>query len=112
MNFFDIKKKKNKTIFSINCEIIDENFMTIFNHAAESFSNVGVDMKNVKTVKSKKFIELLASNKFKLFNLQNEILIYLLLIMDNGFLKSYLNESDFHLDKREFVKRRFLVAQG
>lgn len=112
MNFFDIKKKKNKTIFSINCEIIDENFMTSLYSTVNSFSNIGLDMKKVKTIKSKKFIELLLSNKFKLFNLQNDILTYLLLIMDNGFLKSYLNESDFHLDKREFIKRRFLVVQG
>lgn len=110
MNFFDIKKKKNKTILSINCEIIDDDVMIKLNDIIDKFSNIGLDMKMVKTIKSKKFIKLLKADRFKLFNLQNQILTYLMLITKNGFLKSYLNEIDFCKDKREFIKRRLLIT--
>ncbi len=110
MKFFKIKKQKNKTIFLINCEIIDQNFMTEIEKHIKPDSKIGLDMKNVKTIKSNKFIEFLLKDKFKLFNLKNEVLIYLFLIMKNGFLKTYLSENDFRFEKREFIKRRFQVA--
>ena len=49
-------------------------------------------------------------NKIKLFNLQSEVLTYFALILKDGFLKSYINYSDFKDDKRELIKRHFLVA--
>ena len=67
-------------------------------------------MKNVQTIKSKKFIISLLENKFKLFNLKNEILTYLSIILKDGYLKSYINKNDFIKNKRELIKRRFLVA--
>ena len=110
MIFFNIEKKKNSTVFLIKCETIDENFMTQFISKINSFSNIGLDMKNVKSIKSKKFLELLLSDKFKLFNLKNEVLVYLSLVIKNGFLKSFLNEEYFKSNKREFIKRGFVVV--
>ena len=110
MIFFDIVKKKNKTIFLINREIIDDGFVDLFIKSIKNFSNIGLNMTKVKTIKSKKFIELLLSDKFKLFNLRNEVLIYLSIIIKNGFLKSYSNENDFILNKRELMRRKFFVT--
>ena len=110
MNFFNIAKNENATIFQINCETIDDNFMTVLNSKINLFSNIGLDMKNVKSINSKKFIESILNNKFKLFNLKNEVLIYLSLVIKNGYLKAFLNEQDFKENKREFIKRNFKIA--
>ncbi len=110
MNFFDIKKKKNAVIFLINCEIIDDYFMTDFEKNINSSDRIGLDMKNVKTIKSFKFIKLLGLNKFKLFNLSSEMLAFIMLISKGGYLKAYVNEQDFNQNKREFIKRKFLIV--
>ena len=51
-----------------------------------------------------------SQNKIKLFNPQSEVLTYLALVLKDGFLKTYINYSDFKNDKRELIKRHFLVA--
>jgi hypothetical protein len=67
-------------------------------------------MVNVKTIKSQLFIKCLIENKFKLFNIQSETLAYLSLVLKDCFLKTHLNYQDFSENKREFIKRHFLVA--
>ena len=71
---------------------------------------IGLDMTNVENVSSPLLIEYLLKNKIKLFNLHSELLTYFAIILKNGFLKSYMNCSDFSENKRELVKRHFLVA--
>ena len=66
--------------------------------------------KNVESVNSPLLIKCLIENKIKLYNLQSELLTYFAIILKNGFLKSYMNFADFSENKRELVKRHFLVA--
>ena len=100
---------KNEIIFSFDTEII-EDYMLQEILVDNNNKKIGIDMKNVKNIKSKLFIKYLLENKFKLFNLQNEVLVYLALILKSGFLKSHMNYKDFSQNKRELVKRRFQVA--
>ena len=67
-------------------------------------------MKNVKNINSKKFISNLVNNNFKLYNIQNEVLVFLAIVLKDGFLKSYMTLEDLYKNKRELVKRHFLVA--
>ncbi len=100
----------NKNILIINSEIIDDALTCRILKIIKNRKKIGLDMKNVQTIKSKKFIISLLENKFKLFNLKNEILTYLSIILKDGYLKSYINKNDFIKNKRELIKRRFLVA--
>ena len=56
------------------------------------------------------YVDYLLQNKIKLFNLQSEVLTYFARILKDGFSKSFINYSDFKNNKRELVKRNFLVA--
>ena len=99
---------KSKTVIFIENRIIDDDItIDILN----SFKNkkLGLDMSNVESINSKLFIKSLLSDKFKLFNLQNETLTYLSLILKNGKLHSYMNFNDFKTNKRELIRRRFIV---
>ena len=99
-----------KNILIINNEIIDDTLTCRILKIIKNRKKIGLDMRNVQTIKSKKFIASLLENKFKLFNLKSEILTYLSIILKDGYLKSYVNENDFTKNKRELIKRRFLVA--
>lgn len=101
---------KNKIILTINKSKIDDDIVDNILKATKNHQTIGLDMKNVITINSKKFINLLLTNKFKLFNLQSEILMYISIILKEGSLKSYINKNDFIENKRELIKRRFLVA--
>ena len=70
----------------------------------------GLDMKNVTSLNSTLFIQCLIENKFKLYNLNSEILTYLSIILKDGKLKSYINLKDFCENKRELIRRRFFAA--
>jgi len=102
---------KSKTVIFIENRIIDDDIT--FN-ILNSFKNkkLGLDMSNVESINSKLFIKSLLSDKFKLFNLQNETLTYLSLILKEGALKSYINKSDFMEEKRELIRRKFFIAQS
>ena len=106
-----IKQIQKKEIVLIVDEIsIDDVLVDRILNFSSSFRKIGLDMKNVKTISSEKFISSLLKNKFRLFNLQSEVLAYLAIVLKDGFLKSHINKIDFHENKRELVKRSFLVA--
>lgn len=100
----------NEIIFILKNEVID-NFLTkkIISQIDKN-CHVGLDMTRVRHIKSQYFIKCLIKNKFKLYNLQNEVLTYLALVLKDNSLKSFMNLSDFRENKRELVKRRFRIA--
>ena len=103
-------KKRFNTVFQINKPIIDD-FLTEKILKETSLSKkIGLDMSLVISIQSKLFIDNVLKDKFKLFNLKTEIILYLSLIIKNGSLKSYMNYNDFSKDKRELFKRYIKVV--
>ena len=103
-------KKRFNTVFHINKPIIDD-FLTEKILKETSLSKkIGLDMSLVTSIQSKLFIDNVLKDKFKLFNLKTEIILYLSLIIKNGSLKSYMNYNDFSKDKRELFKRYIKVV--
>ena len=101
---------KDKIVFNIEQALVDDVLaQKIIENIDENKLN-GIDMQNVSSINSPLFIKYLSENKFKLFNLQSEILAYLAITLKGGFLRSYVSFSDFSNNKRELIKRRFLVA--
>ena len=101
---------KNEIVFLIDAKNIDDFLACQLIAQIPKNKRVGLDMKKVQNVNSKILIEYLLNNKIKLFNLQSEVLAYFALVLKDGFLKSYMNFEDFSEDKRELIKRHFLVA--
>ena len=101
---------ENEIVFVINNELIDDNLACQIISQIPAKKKIGLDMSKVEIVNSPILIEYLLKNKIKLFNLQSEVLTYFALILKDGFLKSYMNYSDFKSNKRELIKRRFLIA--
>ena len=101
---------KNKIVFKIKKEIIDDNLTKKILSRISKNKKTGLDMSFVKAIQSKLFINALLKNQFKLFNLKSEILTYLCLILKDGFLRSYMNINDFEQNKRELVKRKFTAV--
>lgn len=97
---------KKEIIFFINNEILDDSTINKILADKDGFNKkIGLDMKNIKTINSKLFVNCLIENKFKLFNLNSEILAYLSIVLKKGYLKSFVNSEDFTQNKREFFKR-------
>lgn len=109
MPYFKIKHK-NETVFVINQNTIDNALMLDILSDIGNLQKIGFDMTLVQNISSSILIEYLLKNKIKLFNLQSEVLAYLALILKDGFLKSHINFSDFKNNKRELIKRHFLIA--
>jgi len=107
-NFKTINKKE--IVFVIDDKKIDDNLACQIIKFIHPKKRVGLDMSKVENIDSPILIEYLLKNKIKLFNLQSEVLAYFALIFKDGFLKSYINYSDFKNNKRELIKRNFLVA--
>ena len=101
---------KNKIVFHIDQDFIDDNLTEKITSNIEQNKIIGIDMKNIQSINSPLLIKYLLEDKIKLFNLQSELLSYLALTLKDGFLKSYVNYSDFNSNKRELIRRRFLVA--
>ncbi len=101
---------KGKIVLIINENKIDDNLTNKILEFTKKSKKIGLNMKNVKSISSEKFIISLLKNKFKLFNLNSEVLLYLFLIIKKGSLKSFICEKDFIDNKRELIKRSFLVA--
>jgi len=101
---------KKEIVFVVDEKIVDDFVAHEIISNIKSDKRVGLDMKKVESVQSPVLVEFLLNNKIKLFNLQSEVLTYFALIFKDGFLKSYMNYSDFKNNKRELIKRRFLVA--
>ena len=101
---------KDKIVFNIEQALVDDVLaQKIIENIDENKLN-GIDMQNVSSINSPLFIKFLLENKIKLFNLQSEVLAYLAITLKDGALRSYINFSDFLNNKRELIKRRFLVA--
>lgn len=109
MEFFKAMNKK-EIVFFINAEIIDDSLIEQIISQTPPKKRIGLDMSMVQNINSPLLIEYLLQNKIKLFNLQSEVLTYFAIILKDGFLKSFINYSDFKNNKRELVKRNFLVA--
>lgn len=101
---------KNEVIFEINNELIDDVCVSEIISEVSLNKKIGLDMRNVKAINSKYFIEYLLLDKFKLFNLNSEVLAYLAIILKDGFLKSHINFGDFRESKRELIRRKLYVA--
>lgn len=98
---------QKEIVFIIERETIDDNLACKIISKIPPKSRIGLDMGKVQNINSPILIEYMLNNKIKLFNLQSEVLAYFALILKDGFLKSYINRSDFKNDKRELVKRHF-----
>lgn len=109
MEFFKTIHKK-EIVFFINTKIIDDNLINQIILQVQDDKKIGLDMSMVQNINSPLLIKYLLQNKIKLFNLQSEVLTYLSIILKDGFLKSFINYSDFKENKRELIKRKFLVA--
>ena len=109
MQFFKTIYKK-EIVFVINEKIIDDFLACQIISQISSKKRVGLDMSQVESVDSPILIDYLLKNKIKLFNLKSELLTYFALILKDGFLKSYVNFSDFKNNKRELIKRHLLIA--
>ena len=108
MNFIETIQNK-EIVFVVDKKIIDDDFCNKILNKIKNNKKIGLDMTKVQNICSKKFIQCLLKDRFKLFNLQNEVLAYLAIILKDGFLKSYINYDDFSKNKRELIRRRFLV---
>lgn len=107
---FSKKITKHDVTFIIEDECLDDVLIKKILLENTYSKRIGLDMSNVQNINSPLLIKCLTENKIKLFNLNSEVLTYFALILKDGFLKSYINYSDFSENKREFVKRHFLVA--
>lgn len=101
---------KNEIVFVINQDVVDDILMHEILKNIPKNKKIGLDMNKVQSIDSPALIKQLLENKIKLFNPTSEVLTYLSIILKDGFLKSYINYSDFSENKRELIKRRFLVA--
>lgn len=101
---------KKQIILTVLKEVIDDALSLEIIKNINQNKRVGLDMKKVKTIKSEKFINYLLNDKFSLFNLNNEVMCYLSIILKNGFLKSFLNKHDFLNNKRELIKRKLTAV--
>ena len=102
---------KNRQIIRIKSRIVDDSTILDILRSTEC-KNAGLDMSCVESINSKIFIDSLVKDKFKLFNLNSEMLAYLSLILKGNNLKSYVNKFDFIEEKRELVRRKFLIARN
>ena len=98
---------KNEIVFIINDKKVDDELACQIISQISFKKKIGLDMGQVLSVDSPILIEYLLKNKIKLFNLKSEVLAYFALILKDGFLKSYINYSDFSQDKRELRARKY-----
>ncbi len=108
--FFSKITGKKEIIFTINSSTVTDDTVDRIFDADAVLKKIGINMQHVSCIKSKKFIKCLIENKFRLYNLQNDVLVYLAIVLKDGFLKSHMSCEDLLENKRELVKRHFLVA--
>ena len=109
MEFYKFTNK-NRIIFTIENEVIDDFLCDSIISELSDNKKAGIDMRHVNKIEGKKFTKYLLENKYKLFNIKNELLTYLAIILKDGALKSYMNIEDFFEGKRELIRRRFFVV--
>ena len=108
MSFRKTTSRKEVVLF-LDKEVIDNDLAQKIVSQNDPKRRLGLDMSRVKTIESLSFVKYLLEDKFRLFNIQSEVLAYLSLVLGGGFLKSYVNQSDFSHNKRELIRRHFLV---
>ncbi|MBR2068171.1 MAG: hypothetical protein IJ877_00275 [Candidatus Gastranaerophilales bacterium] len=101
---------KSEIVFIINDKIIKDSLVKKIISNIKPGYKIGLDMKNVKSLNSALFLKCLNNNVFKLYNLNSELLTYLSIVIKDGKLKSYMDFQDFKENKRELIRRRFLIA--
>ena len=101
---------KHEIVFTINEKTINDSLVEKIISETKQNQKIGIDMKNVESVNSQLFTDYLLQNKFRLFNPKSEILVYLAIILKDGFLKSHINYKDFSQNKRELIRRKFIIA--
>lgn len=101
---------KKDIIFCINKSVLDDEIIQEILSSILHHKKVALDMKQVETIDSKLFIDCLLKKRFKLFNLNSKLLAYISLILNQGFLYSFMNYSDFSKNKRELFSRRLKVV--
>lgn len=101
---------KKDIVFHINQKILVDSILIKIIDECQTTKKIGLDMKNIQTIDSDLFIEYLNQDKFELYNLQSEILVYLSIVLKRGFLKSYMNYGDFSSNKRQLFKRRLQLV--
>lgn len=101
---------ENEIVFIIGDKKVDDFLACQIISQIPPKKKAGLDMSKVENVDSPILIDYLLKNKIKLFNLKSEVLAYFSIILKSGFLKSYINFSDFKNNKRELIKRNFLIA--
>ena len=101
---------KSEMVFVIDGEVVEDSIVAKIVNNIKPEYKIGIDMKNVKTLNSSLFIKYLNKGIFKLYNLQNEILTYLSIIIRDGKLRSFMNFEDFKNNKRELVRRKFIIV--
>ena len=102
--------KGNEIVYIINDEIVKDSLIRSIACDIKPKYKIGLDMKNVKTLNSYLFLKYLKNNKYKLYNITNEVLTYLSIIVKDGKLNSYMNFKDFKFDKRELIRRHFSLV--
>lgn len=103
------QNKENEIVFVVNNETIKDSLVKEILKNINPEYKIGIDMKSVSNINSTLFIKCLNENKFKLYNIKNEVLTCLSIILKDGKLRSYMNYEDFKYDKRELVRRRFSI---
>ena len=100
---------KDEIVYVINDEIIKDSLIKKIVNDIKPKHKIGLDMKNVKALHSSLFIKYLNYDKYRLYNLQNDVLTYLSIVLKNGKLKSYMSIKDFQSNKRELIRRKFIA---
>ena len=100
----------NEIVYIINDDIIRDSLVKEIIKDIKPNYKIGLDMRNVKSLCSSLFVKCLNNNKYKLYNLQSEVLLYLSITLKNGNLKSHMNFKDFKYNKRELIRRRFIAV--
>jgi len=101
---------ENEIVYIINDKIIKDSLIENIVHDINTKHKIGLDMKNVKALNSSLFLKYLKGNRYKLYNISNEVLTYLSIVLKDGKLKSYMNFKDFKYNKRELIRRRFSIV--
>ena len=107
---FRKKINKNEIIFTIENEIVDDFLCDSIVSELSGGKKAGIDMRHVNKIEGKNFTKYLLENKYKLFNIKNEVLAYLAIVLKGGALKSFMNREDFFENKRELIRRKFVVV--
>ena len=115
MNYDLLDQELKEELNSLNEEELFDAFYTDLEFGTGGMRGVigaGTNRMNIYTLRSANFgfAKYLLENKYKLYNIKSEILTYLAIVLKDGPLKSFMNREDFFENKRELIRRRFIVV--